>query len=891
MSKRNSTSDSRSKSTQRSTNKKSTTNQRKKRKTGKRGSIWKKVLLSAAGLIALAFLAGAVVFFFYASQAPEVRRTDLVDAIPTQILDKDGTIVKELGANAQNRDLVDVDGIPQVLQDAILSVEDRRFYKHNGVDPVRILGAFVANIRGGGISQGGSTITQQLIKLSYFSHTEEDQTIERKAKEAWMSIKLENEVPKDEILALYINKVYMANNVYGMGTAAEYYFGKDLNDISLAEAAALAGMPQAPNYYDPYTNPEEMKNRRDTVLATMVDNGKITEVERQEATSVSITENLVDHTNDKDQSLVIDAYLQIVIDEVYEKTGLDVDIGGMTIQTNLDMEAQQHLYDTVNTNDYVQFPNDEIQTAATLVDVDTGAVTAVIGNRKKNVQLAVNYASSTERSVGSTIKPLIDYGPAIEYLDYSTGKLIVDEEWSYPSTDKPLNNYDNEFKGDMTVREALVDSRNIPAAKMLQDVGFDNATAFLNKLGIQMTNKDNDGKDIEKLVDSNAIGGEISSVDLAAAYAAFANGGTYNEPYTVQSVRTSDGEVFEFNPEGTVAMKDSTAYMITDMLKDVVTQSAPEAIISGLPQAGKTGTTDFGEVSLENVGAVGLENIGKDSWFVGYTTNYALSVWLGYEDINTKGHYLDYETRNITRYIYRELMSFVHQGVKTSDWTRPDSVKEELMEKFSDPIMKPGPNTPENYLISELFVAGTEPTKTSKTYGVNLETPKGLNAVYNKDKDELVITWSKYQSSQDNATPQYTVTAGSNSINTTSTQVVIKNPQKGTITISLIAKLGSLTSPSSTISIMIEDIKPVEDKDTEKPNPEPESSSSLESSSESSSEQESSSAIEESSSESEIDSEETEEEEEEITDVPEDENEEDEDKQEQGEGENPPDAA
>lgn len=845
---------------------------RNKRKNGSKNSIWKKILLSAVSLVALAFLSGALLFFFYASQAPEVKRADLVDAVPTQFLDKDGNVFKELGANAQNRDLVDVEGIPQVLQDAIISVEDQRFYEHNGIDPVRIIGAFVANIKGGGISQGGSTITQQLIKLSYFSHTEEDQTLERKAKEAWMSIQLEKEVPKDEILALYINKVYMANNVYGMGTAAEYYFGKDLTDITLSEAATLAGMPQAPNYYDPYTNPEELKNRRDLVLATMVDNGKITEAEREEAASVSITENLVDHTNDKDQSLIIDAYLQIAMDEVKEKTGLDVTQGGMVVQTNLDLAAQQHLYDTVNTDEYIQFPNDEIQTAATLVDVKTGAVTAVIGNRKKNVQLGINYADLTIKSVGSTIKPLIDYGPAIEYLNYSTGKLVVDEEWSYPSTGEPLNNYDNAFKGNMTVREALVDSRNVPAAKTLLDVGFDNATAFLNKLGIQITKKDENGNETNELFDSNAIGGEISSVDLAAAYAAFANGGTYNEPYTVQSVRTSDGETFNFDPKGTIAMKDSTAYMITDMLKDVVTESAPEVIIPGLPQAGKTGTTDFNDVDLKLVGAEGLDNIGKDSWYVGYTTNYALSVWLGYEDTKTEGHYLDYETRNITRYIYRELMNFVHQDLEPSDWTQPDSVKEELMEKFSDPIMKPGPNTPANYRISELFVYGTEPTSTSKKYGISLEAPKGLKATYNKDKDELVIQWNKYTSSQDNSTPQYTITAGSNPINTTDTQVTIKNPGKGTINISLVAKLGTSTSPSSTISITIEEPKKEEEKEEEKESEKESQESASSSSEDSSSEEESSSSIEESS--------ESKEEEEESIDDAEDENEENQEEEE-----------
>ena len=389
---------------------------RKKKQT--KGSIIKKIFLSllAVGLIGL--IAGASLFFYYASQAPEVNRAELVDTLPSKILDKDGTVVKEVGAGAQNRDLVTLEEIPKVLQDAVLSIEDQRFYDHIGVDPIRIVGAALANLRQGGISQGGSTITQQLIKLSYFSHFEEDQTLERKAQEAWMAIKLEQELSKDEILALYINKVYMGNNTYGMGTAAEYYFGKELMDINLSEAAILAGMPQAPSYYDPYVNPEEVEERRNIVLMMMVENEKISADERNVALNTSVTVDLVDHSNDIDHSLVIDAYLQMVIDEVFEKTGLSVEAGGLTVHTNLDMDAQQHLYDIVNTEEYVAFPDDEIQTAATLVDTQTGAVTAVIGNRKNNNQMAVNYADQTVRDVASTIKPLIDFGPAIEYLDY-----------------------------------------------------------------------------------------------------------------------------------------------------------------------------------------------------------------------------------------------------------------------------------------------------------------------------------------------------------------------------------------------------------------------------------------------------------------------------------------
>jgi penicillin-binding protein 1A len=764
--------------------------------------LWKKIIFGVFALGMIGLASGAGLFFYYVSSAPELTEEKLVGTVASTILDADGNEIKEIGGNDQNRTLVTPEEIPQVLKDAIVSIEDQRFYDHNGVDPIRIIGALFANLQQGGISQGGSTITQQLIKLSYFSTSSEDQTLERKAQEAWMSMQLEREYTKDEILAFYINKVYMSNNVYGMGTAAEYFYGKSITDVTLAEAATLAGMPQAPSLYDPITNAVDTQARRDLVLDMMVENEKITAEESAEAKTVQIQGSILDHSGDVNTSLVIDPYIQLVIDEVTEKTGLDVYEGGLTITTNIDMDAQQRLYDIVNTYDYIEFPDDLLQTAVSMVDVNTGAIEAVIGGRNQNVQLGLNRASTLERSIGSTMKPLAVYGPAIEYLDYSTGTLVVDEEYSY-SDGSEINNYDNKYKGDQTVREALVDSRNIPALKTFQEVGADNAFSFLKKLGITITNDDQ-----EYLVESNAIGGEATPIELSAAYAAFANGGTYYEPYTVQSVTTSEGEEFTFEPTGTEAMKESTAYMITDMLKDVITEgTATNAQISGLPQAGKTGTTNYTDDELAAVGGTNVPYAAPDAWFAGYSTSYSISIWVGYDNSKEYGNFLDYQTQSLTRDIYRELMSYVSEDTDYADWTMPASVSQVSMEKYTDPIMKPGPNTPSNLIATELFVKGTEPTSTSKKYGVTLLAPSGLKASYNTDKDELTIEWDKYSASgtDSNAQAQYTVTAGGASKTTTDTKIVIDKPDKGTITISLLAKVGSSTSPASTIQLTIAD--------------------------------------------------------------------------------------
>ncbi|SYZ78443.1 PBP1A family penicillin-binding protein [Trichococcus shcherbakoviae] len=776
---------------------------KKKTKAKKTGMpLWKKIFFGVLALGIIGLASGAGLFFYYVSSAPELTEEKLVGTVASTILDAEGNEIKEIGGNDQNRTLITAEEIPQVLKDAIVSIEDQRFYDHNGVDPIRIIGALFANLQQGGISQGGSTITQQLIKLSYFSTSSEDQTLERKAQEAWMSMQLEREYTKDEILAFYINKVYMSNNVYGMGTAAEYFFGKPITDVTLAKAATLAGMPQAPSLYDPINNALDTQARRDLVLDMMVENEKITAEESAEAKTVQIEGSIIDHSGDVNTSLVIDPYIQLVIDEVAEKTGLDVYEGGLTITTNIDMDAQQRLYDIVNTYDYIEFPDDLLQTGVSMVDVNTGAIQAVSGGRNQNVQLGYNRASTLERSIGSTMKPMSVYGPAIEYLDYSTGTLVVDEEYSY-SDGSEINNYDNEYNGDQTIREALVDSRNIPALKTFQEVGADNAFSFLQKLGITITNDDQ-----EYLVESNAIGGVATPIQLSAAYAAFANGGTYYEPYTVQSVTTAEGEEFTFEPNGTEAMKESTAYMITDMLKDVITEgTATNAQISGLPQAGKTGTTNYTDEQLAAVGGTNVPYAAPDAWFAGYSTSYSISVWVGYDRPQDYGNFLDYQTQSLTRDIYRELMSYVSEDTDYSDWTLPSSVSQVSIEKYTDPILKPGPNTPSSLIATELFVKGTEPTSTSKKYGVTLLAPSGLKASYNKDKDELTVEWDKYSASgtDSNAQAQYTVTAGGASETTTATKVVIDKPDKGTITISLLVKVGSSTSPASTIQLTISD--------------------------------------------------------------------------------------
>ncbi len=382
----------------------------------------------------LIFIAGVGLFSWYAKDAPEVTQAKLESGGSSTIYDRSGNEITTLGL--ENRDYVKASEIPQQLKDAVVSIEDRRFYDEKlGIDPVRILGAAFNNMTGTGDGlQGGSTLTQQLIKLSVFSTKSSDQTLRRKAQEAWLAMQVQQKYSKDQILEYYINKVFMNYGQYGMSTGAKFYFNKSLKDLSLAQTAFIAGLPQSPAGYDPYEYPQKATQRRNAVIDAMLRDKKITAAAAKQAKATPITDGLQpkqQQTNTTTNDKVIDSYLTQVIAEVKKKTGLNPYTDNLDIYTNIDMSAQKRLYDIVNTDDYVSFPDDAFQTGVTMTDPDNGQVLAQIGGRKTgDVRLAYNRAAQNTRSNGSTMKPLMDYGPAIEYLNYSTYEQMTDEPYS-----------------------------------------------------------------------------------------------------------------------------------------------------------------------------------------------------------------------------------------------------------------------------------------------------------------------------------------------------------------------------------------------------------------------------------------------------------------------------
>lgn len=626
--------------------------------------------ISFLSLVIAAIVLGGGVFFYYVSKDPSLSESKLVATTSSKIYDNKNQLIADLGSerrvNAQAND------IPTDLVKAIVSIEDHRFFDHRGIDTIRILGAFLRNLQSNSL-QGGSTLTQQLIKLTYFSTSTSDQTISRKAQEAWLAIQLEQKATKQEILTYYINKVYMSNGNYGMQTAAQNYYGKDLNNLSLPQLALLAGMPQAPNQYDPYSHPEAAQDRRNLVLSEMKNQGYISAEQYEKAVNTPITDGLQSLKSASNYPAYMDNYLKEVINQVEEETGYNLLTTGMDVYTNVDQEAQKHLWDIYNTDEYVAYPDDELQVASTIVDVSNGKVIAQLGARHQssNVSFGINQAVETNRDWGSTMKPITDYAPALEYGVYdSTATIVHDEPYNYPGTNTPVYNWDRGYFGNITLQYALQQSRNVPAVETLNKVGLNRAKTFLNGLGI----------DYPSIHYSNAISSNTTESDkkygassekMAAAYAAFANGGTYYKPMYIHKVVFSDGSEKEFSNVGTRAMKETTAYMMTDMMKTVLSYgTGRNAYLAWLPQAGKTGTSNYTDEEIENHIKTS-QFVAPDELFAGYTRKYSMAVWTGYSNRLTP---LVGNGLTVAAKVYRSMMTYLSEGSNPEDWNIPEGL-------------------------------------------------------------------------------------------------------------------------------------------------------------------------------------------------------------------------
>lgn len=765
--------------------------------------IVKRIFLSILFLGLFLFLGGAGLFAYYAATAPKLDEALLRDPLSSDLLDVNGEVFYQSGV--EKREFVPYDEIPETVKNAILATEDVRFFKHHGMDFYRLGGAVLANFRSGFGSQGASTLTQQVIKNSFFT---EEKTLKRKAQEAWLAFQLERKYDKEEIFEMYFNKILMSGSTYGFGTASQHFYGKNLDQLELHEVAMLAGLPQSPNGYNPFKNPERAEKRRNIVLSLMNQHSKITESEMTAAKSIPVTQSLLAEDERKKQdNTKYAAFVDLVRDELDAEGLLDLLSEGVTIQTTLDPNAQTAVEDALASD---IFPNEEIQSALSVVNTTTGEIAAIGGGR--NYQTGyLNFATDEKRQPGSVIKPILDYAPAIEYLNWSTGQTVRDDKYFYKGTKKEVKNIDLRHQGAITTREALSRSRNIPAVKTYVEVGPDRANKFADGIGIHLTNENH----------ANAIGGtddEFSTLEIAGAYSAFGNNGVYIKPHSIKKIIFRDGKtVRNVTPKPVIAMKDSTAFMVTDMLRDVMKSggTGAKANVSGLNIAGKTGTT----------------NKAIDSWFTGYTTDYTISVWGGYQKRNSMEG--KQEQRDIPQRIFKRVMTDISKGKNTARFKQPSSVVEGTIQYGSEPLALASPSTPQNLRRTELFVRGTIPEKVAKEEPeIALEAPTNLTAAYDEITQSVALNWShnapdpeilegevlfKISASADSGETVQMTTTADHSVVLTGVE-----PNK-TYTFTVVATLGELESAPASVTLLVqEDEIPEEEPEIPEETPEEE---------------------------------------------------------------------
>ncbi|MCO0596616.1 PBP1A family penicillin-binding protein [Peribacillus butanolivorans] len=798
--------------------------QKKAPKNGpkKSASMLKRIFLILVTIGIIGLVTGGAALAYFISDAPKLDEKLLKDPVTSKILDEDGKLLAEVGR--ENRDYVNYEDIPDLVKEAFLATEDSRFYKHHGVDFLRLGSAVIANVKNGFGSEGASTLTQQVIKRSYLTP---DKTIKRKVQEMWLSIQLERKYTKDEIFEMYVNKIFFANRANGILTASQTYYGKDLSELKLNEAAMLVGLPQSPSRYDPYKYPERAKERRDIVLHLMNKHGYISEKEMKDAQNIDIAEGLQEVDKSQIDTTAYDAFIDLVIEEVGDMGDYNVFTDGLEIQTTIDKDAQEYVYKMLNSDEVINYPSKDLQAGLTLLDTQSGEIKAVGGGRNTTVKRGWNYATDAKRSPGSTIKPILDYGPAVEYLNWSTYHQIKDEEYTY-SDGTPLKNASGRHYGTVTTRDALARSLNIPALKTLQAVGLDRARDFAVDLGIPFD---------KEITESAAIGGgkDVSTLELAGAYSSFGNSGIYNKPHTVKKIVLRDKTTIKNKMETKPVMKDSTAFIVTDMLKSVMKEpygTGRLANIPNLPVAGKTGSTNFTpeQRAKNNIPSSGV----KDSWMAGYTTNYTVAVWAGYDNApGGKMEYLGDSSQRIPKAIFKNLMEYMANSKETKDFEQPDSVVKVGVIKGSNPAIKANEYTPSDKITYEYYVKGHEPTQVTTEYK-KMDSP-GINGSYNQESNEINLSWSYPKG---NGKTQFevkmSVDGGAQSVlkKSKDTSLTIPNPTPGSkYTFTVVALVDNQQSDPASTSVEIpaeakepektdEDIeKPAEDENLEQETP------------------------------------------------------------------------
>jgi 1A family penicillin-binding protein len=552
------------------------------------------------------------------------------------IYSENGALLKEIHGGI-NRIPVPVERIPQHVQQAFVAIEDERFYSHHGVDPKAIIRALYNYYKEGQITEGASTITQQTMKMCFLTP---EQSLWRKIKEAILAVEFERRYPKDKVLELYLNRAYFGEGAYGIQTAAKVYFSKDASQLTVAEGALLAALVQAPNYYDPYINPDFSVQRRNIVIEKMIMQDYISGEQVEYALLAPLA--LKDGREiDSEDSYFTDYIIDEAITAVGEEKVLK---GGLKIYSTMEPEIQNKV-EKIFEQSYL-FPSEKVEAAVALLENGTGGIKALVGGRKYLARHGFNRATQLSRQPGSAFKPVAVYAPAFE-AGYSPDSIVSDTPFKAGNYEP--QNSGGGFYGKISIRTAVQWSRNVAAVRLLNEIGVDKGYEMACKLGFNLTEDDR--------CLPLALGGltrGVSPLQMAGAYAAFANHGVYTKPYAIKYIEDSEGKIIYSHPAGTTVMKASTAKSIKDVLCAVVfSGTGYRAGVRGAEVAGKTGTTELPDTPVFS----GL-NGNKDAWFVGFTSLYTAAVWMGYDEKDMdRYHYLTSYGGNQPADIFRMVMA------------------------------------------------------------------------------------------------------------------------------------------------------------------------------------------------------------------------------------------
>ena len=622
------------------------TPRRRAKKAKKAGPLRRIRLFIALCLVVFAGLGFGYIFAAYQS-LPAVGN-NMRPAVSSQVFDSHGRLITTLHSD-QNRLPIDINKVPQNLQNAFIAAEDNRFYEHIGIDPIGIFRAIFANLTNRGIAQGGSTITQQLAKNAFLS---QEQTLKRKIQEAMLALEIEHKYSKKEILEMYMNQIYFGQGAYGIQTAAKTYFNKDVNELTLTQCAMLAGLPKSPNYYSPFNNLNEAKKRKNVVLDQMVKYGYVSAAEAEDAKNQDLGLSKSHQSKEADEYA---SFIDYVSQQVAKKYGDDALYKeGLKIYTTMDVDKQHAAVRAMRNlpNNYTD-ENGLTQPQAAIVSIDpkTGHILAMVGGRGQD---SFNRASMAVRQPGSAFKPFV-YLTALQH-DMTPDTTMNDQPVTYGSWSP--KNAGGSYSGTMTLSDALAHSVNTIAVQLADQVGTKNIIANAKKMGITTL----DAKDDNLAMALGGLTKGVTPLEMASAYGTFANKGVHVKPTAIVKILDRNGNVLEDastlekEETKTRVMSEREAYEMTTMLEGVIDHGTGTAAAIGRPAAGKTGTTD-----------------DKDAWFVGYTPDIVTAVWIGDD---TGSHSLgEIYGGTIPAEIWKDYMSSATSDESGGDFSAPSGME------------------------------------------------------------------------------------------------------------------------------------------------------------------------------------------------------------------------